>query len=74
MKTELLAAISLAGVFALKGIGNDNGIPPLTAAQKQQITIHTACSQLNEKFMGNKDVYAKDRVKGCQIAVNAILK
>ena len=72
MKTELLAAISLAGVFGLKGIGNAFEAPPLTAGQKQQIAIHATCSQLNEKFMGSRDIYAKERVQACTLAINTL--
>lgn len=72
MKTELLATISLAAVFGLKGIGNDIEAPSLTAVEKQQMAIHATCSKINKKFMGDRDVYAKDRVKGCLIAVNTM--
>lgn len=72
MKTELLAAISLAGVFGLKGIGNSFEAPSLTAAEKQQIAVHATCAELNKKFMGDKDVYAKERVHACKLAINTL--
>jgi hypothetical protein len=77
MKTELFAAASLVGLFALSNADDISMPPRQTEVQKQQALVQKTCSRLNDEFMGSRDVYAKKRVEICMMAVttiNALIK